>query len=48
VGLMSHCRIEMSDDLGLGVKSVLLERNGARSGVDAEVCHKTLDTAPRR
>jgi hypothetical protein len=31
----------MSDDLGLGVKSVLRERNGAASGVDAGVSPQT-------
>ena len=35
--LRSRCEIEESDELGLDIKSVLRERNGAASGVDAGV-----------
>ena len=37
VGLRSTARLKSKDDLGLGVKDFLRERNGASSGVDAEV-----------
>jgi hypothetical protein len=36
-GLVSRCRIKLSDELGLDIKNVLLERNGAALGVHAEV-----------
>ena len=35
--LRSRCEIEESDELGLEIKNVLLERNGAAFGVAAEV-----------
>jgi hypothetical protein len=32
-----HCKIQYGDELGLDIKTFLPERNGAASGVDAEV-----------
>jgi hypothetical protein len=39
-GLRSRCKIEESGELGLDIKGVLLERNGAAFGVDAGVLPK--------
>jgi len=48
VGPEVRCEIEESDELGLDIKGVLLERNGAAFGVDAGVSPKTLDRVQRR